>query len=876
MAVLAVAGKALVKALKFAFLPGFVPGVRSMHRDIVASAERVNKVVPRKGNGRLSVLTRTVFAMALGGIVIMAASQMLMPAVAQGTDMESLFTIPSQNEATDIGFKSVKALFDTEYTDNTRTIALRDAFVQVLGLFNTAVLAIAGLILLYHILAIVAETAKTGKPFGNRFNEVWAPIRLIVAIGLLVPLPMSGSSGGGNVAGYSAGQHIVLTVANLSGGLASNLWSGFSRALTQNADVTVRRAPSDTYPVAYGLMRGFTCMHAINQQLRMSQPSAAGNIWDGPRVDLRMTNDGSGVHRLLFGSSQFPALCGGIEVATMQGYSGEEAARRAVAVAYTKHLFADGNGDGTMGNGGYDILNFSGLVSWWGSSAHNGGIVNYVWEGSPRLANYGEQMWNLSKKISTFVVEQHQADPTNAPTPAEVVNLVNSFDTAVSSEINEALNTYREVASVQLQQEVDALGWMGAPMWYMTLARVNAAVSTLAESRPYPIAVSSLTPCPSNASAGVSCDPGINGEVFRAGQNALTYFDAYWAGAMTTAGNASAATQPTGGSGPRLTREEQCQATQENAVRGAAAAGSVTPETNLPREVFNYVTNAMFSVLSSMVVGSKDVCELMVNEANPIGSLTAFGNRMIDKAFQAILVELGIKAVFGADIAILTALAALIITAGIVLAYVLPLMPFVRFMFGIVGWLVSLFSAIVAVPLWAVAHLRIDGDGLPGPAAANGYLMMLSLLLRPTLMIMGLIAAMLSFIVLIGFLNDGFFNLMYAMHGTGQSSVLQRVMYMVTYCAMAFALANVTFKMIDVVPAEAMKWINAPIGPDFDENMTPAIVAAGTASFRATDGLRKATPAGGATRLAGSAMGGLKGLSNRLGARGQGTITKAE
>ena len=44
------------------------------------------------------------------------------------------------------------------------------------------------------------------------------------------------------------------------------------------------------------------------------------------------------------------------------------------------------------------------------------------------------------------------------------------------------------------------------------------------------------------------------------------------------------------------------------------------------------------------------------------------------------------------------------------LAYVLPLIPFIYFTFAVLGWVLELFEAIAAMPLWALAHLRIEGD----------------------------------------------------------------------------------------------------------------------------------------------------------------------
>ena len=77
-------------------------------------------------------------------------------------------------------------------------------------------------------------------------------------------------------------------------------------------------------------------------------------------------------------------------------------------------------------------------------------------------------------------------------------------------------------------------------------------------------------------------------------------------------------------------------------------------------------------------------------------------------------------------------------------------------MFAISGWIKSIFEAIVAMPLWALAHLRIDGEGLAGPGATNGYFLLLEIFLRPILIVFGFVASINIFSALVNVLNQIF------------------------------------------------------------------------------------------------------------------------
>ena len=74
---------------------------------------------------------------------------------------------------------------------------------------------------------------------------------------------------------------------------------------------------------------------------------------------------------------------------------------------------------------------------------------------------------------------------------------------------------------------------------------------------------------------------------------------------------------------------------------------------------------------------------------------------------------------------------------GLTIAFVLPMIPWVMWIAGIIGYLILVCEAMVAVPLWMLAHLTFEGDGLHGRGFA-GYELLFNILFRPVLMIIGL------------------------------------------------------------------------------------------------------------------------------------------
>jgi len=152
----------------------------------------------------------------------------------------------------------------------------------------------------------------------------------------------------------------------------------------------------------------------------------------------------------------------------------------------------------------------------------------------------------------------------------------------------------------------------------------------------------------------------------------------------------------------------------------------------------------------------------------------------------------------------------MLIVVGITLAYLLPLIPFIRFLFGIITWLVALAEALIAMPLFMAAHLAADGaDGrgsLTPAATRYGYALVLQAILRPPLMIFGLILGYLIFVAGAGLLST--------LLGPHTDAVFSRsgnwfapLVYLVLHAMIAYAIANAAFKTIDIIPARVVGWI---------------------------------------------------------------------
>jgi hypothetical protein len=201
----------------------------------------------------------------------------------------------------------------------------------------------------------------------------------------------------------------------------------------------------------------------------------------------------------------------------------------------------------------------------------------------------------------------------------------------------------------------------------------------------------------------------------------------------------------------------------------------------------------------------------------------------------------------------------------------------------------------VGAPLWALAHIKIDGDGLPGKAAMNGYFMILEIFLRPILIVVGLIGGMAIFTASVHILNEIFDTAVLRLTGIDidagnmcgdtttlppaeqakiadqlgelDKHVLDEFFFTVIYAIFVYMIAMSCFKMIDLIPNNIMRFIGTNISAFADDVQDPAenlgqyaAISGATIGGKVMGGLTSASEG------AGNIVPGISGLASSFGA----------
>lgn len=146
--------------------------------------------------------------------------------------------------------------------------------------------------------------------------------------------------------------------------------------------------------------------------------------------------------------------------------------------------------------------------------------------------------------------------------------------------------------------------------------------------------------------------------------------------------------------------------------------------------------------------------------------------------------------------------------AGAVFAFYIPFLPAVIWYGGLLTYGILLLEALVAAPLWMIAHLDTEGKGL-GPKTSHGYIFLLNLLFRPALMVFGLVGGWLM-LRLFGRVLTEIMAVLYGSSSygfSGMASIFMFIATVVIFAYLAMMTVNRLFGLIHHLPNEVISWV---------------------------------------------------------------------
>lgn len=233
---------------------------------------------------------------------------------------------------------------------------------------------------------------------------------------------------------------------------------------------------------------------------------------------------------------------------------------------------------------------------------------------------------------------------------------------------------------------------------------------------------------------------------------------------------------------------------------------------------------------------------------NPIVNLANMGAYFIQSAitFWINMVMLAVFTQFVSwGIAVLVLLAmflpllfaweAYFIGIGFTTAFYVPMLPYMIFIFGAIGWLFAVIESMIAAPIVALIITTPEGEGVIGKGE-QGLMILLNVFLRPSLMVIGFISGIVMSYVSVWVLNSTFgLGAQFLQIGTGSNSfagsftyfynkaspeiaglnwgttpwaqLFGALFYVVIYISMYVTMVQKAFTLIYNIPDKIMRWV---------------------------------------------------------------------
>jgi len=673
------------------------------------------------------------------------------------------------------------------------------------GVFNSAVLVLGGIVILYTLFVSTISTAHEGEVLGKRWSSIWIPLRSVAGIALLIP----------KASGYSFIQIFMMWVVVQGIGAADSIWNASLDYLTRGGVIIQQNmAAGSPQMVAMidnsaNLLRSLTCTAMLEKQFQL-QAQAKGdpmppNFYQGIMAKLAAAPTGSATTTVP-ASIPFPAsgykntdgVCGNVSWDTVKlpafMVSGGQPKPQYVSVAKsiaTSRTNAVQSMITTLYPKAVTIVNNfllppppTGAQQPLGQSMGTSPETWGVGPAPPSLAGAPLMSGDiLSNAAATYY-------GTMAPT----LNLLNN---AVNSS-NDWMNNARDK------------GWILAGKYYFSILALNDSVKSFTET-----------------SAPRFLAPPDNLNTMSAVYNSLGGSNSAYAINLNTLVNSNSELNTTvGPESPFITGAGKFGGSLKYGALDVKTAYNAKSKANQALSIF-------FAGLNEIVGAFHNLLNAQETNANPIIALATMGSGFVNLCimtfiyFALAILSIGLAlglafgfavaaAIVGFAVAIMGLITPILITlmiAGLVMCLYLPIIPFIIFTFGAIGWFIAVVEAIIAAPLVALGIAHPEGQEILGKAEP-AVILLVNVFLRPTLMIFGLLVGMQLSYVGVWLLNQGFQDA-YADATSrgiaGFTNIFVPIGAIILYVIIVQQIVTKSFSLIHIIPDEVLKWIGGNI-----------------------------------------------------------------
>jgi hypothetical protein len=632
-------------------------------------------------------------------------------------------------------------------------VPMLGAAMQILNMFA---LTFGTLMFTYVAVIGTVNTAQDGEILGKKWSSMWIPLRFTAGTALLVPL----------ASGYSTIQHFILWLALAGGGAASQVWAAAVGGFAGSQATTVvlsQDYEAKVQAMARDVLKAELCAQANQFTRSVNGTSAPFGLSEKPAGETTMADPMMGdinsySRTLRWGAldnttGAAPDSCGSVKTSVFTDVAGSSFQLAPSRMLAGTSMTAPGTyANGSMGDdqASRDAMRLRGRAF---IDAQASGIMAAA-----------AQLRPLARRMA-------EANPAAAPvTTSEIATALKAAATSYRNVILPTVTSTASSFDQRLTKFTEAskeAGWLMAGSTFFQMAQIRSAASKMMQSVPTVTAgaLQQADAVPGVVDASLTADieameaqidknfKGDSGDWWNPGEKL-----AYTLGKFVSVDPASDkhALVQIKDTGDRIIVATEVVATG----MVAATTVSLAAGNSAPGKVVDFMSGVKTTALE-----------------------------LFHMALPAIYA--GFIACFG---------------VGVTMAFVIPMLPFTLTIGSIVGWLMALFSAVVAGPVWLAGHLHPEGDDIAGKGI-GGYMILLETVTRPIFIVFGLLGAFLIMDPVLKLVSLMFKANMSSLEGNSTTGIVATVVLAMLYAGIVFTTVRSTMTLVYVLSETVYRWI---------------------------------------------------------------------
>lgn len=695
---------------------------------------------------------------------------------------------------------------------------------EAVGFTNILALGLGMVIVYYVFIGGSINAAGKGEAMGQNWSATWMPLRTMIGFGLIMPI---GKLGGGVL---SLSQVFIIWLIMLGSNAGSSLWYTLAEKITAGVEITEPNIRLNKSQVAE-IAKMMTCADMHITMSNGNDPYAIVKTRN-KNIEIKGVLKGD-TYRINSGASFTPApvkeireiafgkngKCGGFEFNLKDGYFDvDETASDYKTIAK---------------NNGYLAAKIE-LIR----------IFEKIDDVVINLRSDSYSADNLFQSVKKIDEGQSAPSATENQLYSEVyVNkLFKSFDAEANNysasfvkNIHKAIVGSSEI-NEKFMKEMTRGGWGGAGVWFFEIGSISGISYNVSTSFIEDKKAASPDLCPNSLLS-------FEWIFFWKDNECDTYATEYNAsiilinkmladsveGDLTPTETDRALSSCTGSEScsvdPAFTERWSTSFAQdilnilsytdaESAPVGSGSYPIVSPFQTITS--IGHSMNTSAAVLYSTAIGITVLIETVsailpspsgdstpdVTKGTPMSLLKGLGS-----AVKAVWKEWITPVLLGSIMGL--------VTMGFTLAYVIPFLPIVTWTLMIIGYLVTVIEAVIAAPLAVIMMVTPEGEGISGTRLERAMQLIATAILKPSLMVIGMVASVTMGYVAFQIWNGFFFKT--AEHVLS-GSIFDIFAVISIYTMTTFTICNLIIGIMHRLPNQILEWFSSGVSRPFGED----------------------------------------------------------